>query len=195
MTPQEIITEARHIVNDTDATAYRQSDDELLTYVNGGLKECAVIQPILFSTIGDMTCTSGQCEQSITFTDAVALLDVLSIHGGAALTPFDMASMNAFNPGWRTDAAAAARQWSRFANDPLKFFVYPKAPVSQVLDVRYVRNPSTYTIGATISDLPSALQTALTDYVVFRAQSKDDEHAVSQRALGHYQAFVAKLKG
>jgi len=198
MTPQDIITEARYILNDTNSTGvgYRQGDTELLGYVNSSLVECAVLRPELFATIGDMTCVVGQCEQSISFTDVVALLEVLSIHQGAALTPFDMVAMNAYNPGWRTDTAAAARQWSRFTNDPLKFFIYPKAPVTpQVLDVRYARNPATFAIGDTITDVPAALKTALVEFVVYRAASKDDEHVNSGRANSFYQSFLSKLKG
>ena len=198
MTPQEIITEARYVLNDTNATStgYRQSDIELLEYVNGGVKECATIQPTLFSTIGDLVCVVGQCEQGITFTDAAALLEVLCIHQSTALTVFDIPTMNAFNPGWRADTAGPARQWARFANDPLKFYIYPKAPATQqTLDVRYVRNPATFTINQNIDELPNIFKTALVDYVVFRASSKDDEHIGDGRAAAFYQAFLAKLKG
>lgn len=197
MTPQEIITTARYILNDTNATGagYRQLDPELLDYVNSGLKEMAVLNPAMFSTIGDYTCISGQCEQVLTFADAAALMEVLAIHQGTALTSFDMMSMNQFNPGWRADAAAPATQWTRFANDPLKFFIYPQAPGGQVLDVRYVRNPSTYALGDTIIGVPSVFQPALVDYVVYRAESKDSEHVLSQRAVTFQAAFAAQVKG
>ena len=198
MTPQDIITEARYVLSDTNSTGvgYRQGDTELLGYVNSSLVECAVLRPELFATIGDMTCVVGQCEQSLDYADAIALLEVLSIHQGAALTPFDMAAMTAYNPNWRTDTGAAARQWSRFQNDPLKFFIYPKAPAAaQVLDVRYARNPATFTINATITDVPLALKTALVEYVIYRAESKDDEHVSSGRTTSYYQAFLAKVKG
>jgi hypothetical protein len=168
----------------------------MLTYVNGGILECATLRTELFSTIGDLICTPGQCEQGITFDDAVALLEVLCIHDGTGLTVFNIDTMNAFNPSWRADTAGPARQWARFANDPLKFFVYPKAPLTvQILDVRYVRNPSTFTIDEEIDEVPAVFKTALVDYVVFRASSKDDEHIGDGRAAAFYQAFLAKLKG
>lgn len=198
MTPQTIITEARYILNDTNVTGagYRNSDTELLDYVNGSLKECAVLQPTLFSKVAQHTCTTSQCEQAISFTDAIALLEVLAIQNGAALTPFDLKTMDAFNPGWRADTVGAARQWSRYPDDPLRFFVYPAAPAtSQILDVRYARNPAEFAIGATITELPTALETALVEYVVYRAASKDDEHVSSGRAMSSYQTFVSKVKG
>jgi len=197
MTPQDIIKQARFITNDagTSAAIYRQDDPELLTYVNEGLKEAAIIRPELFSTVGDMTCTAGQCEQAITFLDAIQLLDVLCIHGGTALTPFDRATMDQFRPGWRTDPAGPAQNWAPLNGDPLQFFIYPRAPVGQVLDVRYVRNPGVYALGDTISDLPASYLPALVWAVVYLAESKDDEHVLSQRAIMARQRFVEIMKG
>jgi len=196
MTPQSIITAARHTLNDIDPTDYRHTDAELLTYVNDGIRECVIFRPEFFSTIGDFTCTPGQCEQTITFADAVMLMEVLSIHGGTALTPFDMDAMSAFNPNWRADTAGPAVQYSKFTNDVLKFFIYPKAPATaQTLDVRYVRNPDSYPLPDTITELPDVLQPALEDYVIFRAESKDDESVNSGRALAAYQKFATLLKG
>lgn len=196
MTPQDIITGARPILNDTDVSTLRHLDPELLNYVNDGLREMVGLQPMIFSTIGDMICDADVCEQAISFENAAALIEVLSIHVGTALTPFDMAAMTAHHPNWRKDPAGPARQWTRFPNDALRFFIYPKAPDTlQVLDVRYARIPTTYAMTDTITDIPLTLQPALIDYVVYRAQAKDDEHTLSNRSGGFYQSFVAKVKG
>jgi hypothetical protein len=196
MTPQDVITGARWILNDTDTVAPRQTDPELLGYVNDGLREMVALQPMIFSTIGDMICDAESCEQAVTFDDAAALIEILCIHNGAALTPFDLMAMSAFNPGWRSDASGPARQWTRFANDALRFYIYPKAPDTlQILDVRYARVPTAYALTDTITDIPITLQPALIDYVVYRSELKDNEHVLSQRAAQLYQSFVAKVKG
>lgn len=193
MKPSEIISTARVTLNDTDAVAPRQDDTELLRYVNEGIKEIATYKPELFSTIGDMACSAGLCEQSITFLDAATLIEVMCIHGGAAVTPFDRAAMDLFRPGWRNDAQGPAENWAPIEGDPLNFLIYPPAPPGQVLDVRYVRNPSVYALEDVISDLPDTYVPALVDYVIYRAESKDDEHVLSQRAQSHYTAFLAKI--
>lgn len=198
MTPQDIITVARDVLLDTDAAAYRQSDAELLRYVNDGIREAAIVQPALFSTIADYTCVPDSCEQAITYADGFALLEVLCIHNGTALTPFDMDTMNAFNPSWRADAEGDAKQWCKFANDPFKFYIYPKAPAltAQILDVRYVRTPAAnYALTDLITDLPDGYKPALADYVVSRASAKDDEFQDNNRSTAFYQSFVAKMKG
>lgn len=195
MTPRTIIATARYLVQDTgiNSSMPRQADDELLIYVNEGLKEMALFRPDLFTQVGDMACIAGQCEQSITFQDAQRLLDVLCIHGGQAITPMDRLTMDLFSPGWRTHAAAAAEQWAPLDGDPLRFFIYPPAPADQVLDVKYVRLPVSYAIDDQIGDVPAVYEPALADYVVYRAEAKDDEHVLAQRAAAHYTAFKSKL--
>lgn len=195
MTPQDIIDDARGILSDTDSTGYRYSNTDLLQYVNDGLKEMVTLSPTLFSTTGDYACIAGYCEQAITFADAVAILEVHCIKDSTAVTPFDWDTMNAFKPGWRTDTAAAAQQWCKFGNDPLKFYIYPKAPAAQSLTVRYVRNPTTYAAGDTINDVPVVYLAALVDYVVYRAEARDEEHTTSGRSQQFFQSFVAKVKG
>jgi hypothetical protein len=195
MTPQDVITTARYILNDTSSSSPRQSDDELLGYVNEGVKTVQTLRPELFSTVGDFLCQVGQCEQSLVFASATALIEVLSIHGGAAVTQFDLDAMTRFNPGWRTDAEGAAKQWARFSNDQLKFFIYPKAPADQTIDVRYVRTPAVFALADQITDLPLGLQPALVDFVVYRAESKDNEHVLSQRAAAALATFTAQVKG
>lgn len=195
MKPSDVITTARKIFLDENNGLVdpRQSDTELLGYFNDALKEICTINPMVFSTVGDMTCTSGKVEQSITFLDAVRLLDVICIHGGTAITPFDRSAMDNFRPNWRNDAASPAQQWCPLEGDLLNFFIWPPAPAAQVLDVRYVRNPSVYALNDTVLDVPESFKPALVDYVVYRAESKDDENVLNQRASAHYQAFLAKI--
>lgn len=195
MTPRDIITQARYVTLDTDSVLPRQSDVELLSYVQEALREACVLRPDLFSTVGDLTCTAGQCEQSITFMDALSLLDVMCIHAGSAVTPMDRQAMDAFKPSWRQDTSGPAKHWAPLTGDPLSFFVYPKAPTGQVLDVRYVRNPAAVGIDEAITDLPLAYQPALVWAVVHLAESKDDEHVLSQRAVMARQRFAEIMKG
>lgn len=195
MTPQDIITSARYILQDTDSAAYRQSNAELLGYVNDGFREAVILRPEFFTSVSTLACAVGQVEQTATFANAVNLVEVLAINNSTALTRFDVSTMTAFNPDWRTDTAAAATQWAPVAGDPLNFYVYPKPSGAQTLSIRYVRNPTTYTLSDAITDLPLTYQPVLVDYVVYRSESKDAEHVLSQRAQQTYMAFVTKMKG
>lgn len=195
MTPAEIISGARIVLNDTDATAYRYSDADLLTYVNDAVKSAATLRSDWFTSIVSVACTAGQCEQTVSVANAHALLDVISITGGSALRPFDFAAMSLFNPAWLTDTAGAATHWTKLPGDALRFFVYPKAPVAQSVSVRYVRVPTEYALGDTITDLPETTMAALIDYVIGMAESRDDEHVISQRATQFLNQFATRIAG
>lgn len=195
MTPQSIITLARSLYNDEDSAMYRISDAAALLYVNDGLKELSKLAPKYFLQTGEYICIIGQTEQAIEFSDAQAIFDVIRVKDGDVVQVMDMMAMNRFSPGWHSAAAGPAKNWARYADDPLRFYIYPKAPTGQLLEVLYIRNPEEYDLTENISEVPEALSPALADYVVYRAESRDDEHAVSQRATSHYQAFVQKVTG
>lgn len=195
-TPADCILTARTVYNDTDLDLYRFTDAELLVYVNEAIAEISALKPALFTSIGDLDCIAGQCEQTLDFADAQLIIRPICIHGGAALTPFDMATMDAFNPNWRNDTAGPAQQWSRLENDPLRFLIYPKAPAAaQTLDVQFVRNPLVLALTDPITEIPAGFIPAIPDWVIYRAESTDDEHAVSGRAAMHRDAFYARIKG
>jgi hypothetical protein len=196
MTPQSIIDDARYILQDADSAGYRQTDAELLAYVQSGIAEASVLRPDWFQSKRSMVCTVGECEQSLTFADAQAILRVVGVTGGAAMTPFDLAAMDAFNRNWKADTAGPARQWSAYPGDLLKFYIWPKAPATaQSIDVMYTRNPITLALGDTITDVPQSAQPALVMYVVAKAEMKDDESVNSGRAIAAYQNFIGLIKG
>ena len=89
-----------------------------------------------------------------------------------------------------------AKQWCRAQGDLRRFFVYPPAPAStQTLDILYIVPPTELAIGDTITELPAAIIPALVDYIVFRAESKDDDHVNSGRATASYQRFASVVGG
>jgi hypothetical protein len=195
MTPQSIISLARYILKDTENGHFRQSDAELVGYVNAGLKEACELRPEAFRATGDYTCTSGQTEQAISFDDARQLVGVVRIKNGSAVHLMDLNALSQFNPSWASDTAGPAENWAPKPGDPLRFYIYPKAPVSQVLEIDYIRNPGSFALNDTISNIPLTWESALADYVIYRAESKDDEHVLSNRSAQHYASFVQKITG
>lgn len=194
MTPASIISTVRHVVNDTDPVGFRNSDAELLRYVMDGLRECSMIAPQMFYATGDLECDPEDTEQGVSFADAQALIDVIRVKGGGAILPGDIAALSAFRPGWGQDTSGPAVNWFRYPGDPLRFYLYPKSPTGQIIEVKYVRSPVEVGLNDEITDLPSSMEPALVLYVVFRAESKDDEHVNAGRSAASYQQFVALLK-
>lgn len=194
MRPIDIIGDVRYTTNDV-RVPYRQSNDELLGYVNESLRTAAILRPDLFAAVDLHLCDPVKTQQRLSFSRASALLDVLGVENGEALRRFDVDAMNAFNPGWRHAETGAAREWAPFPGDPVGFVISPPPPVNQLLRVRYVRNPKRYELEETITDLPEVYRPALVAYVVYRAESKDDEHVLNARAGAAYEIFKNMLKG
>lgn len=194
MTLAQPIAIARGILNDTDAAAYRYSDADLLRYANDALDQLVVLAPQLFHTEGEVQCVGGKTVQAVGFGDAQSLVSVRRVKNGNAVTPTDRATLDAFNPGWHNGTAAAAIHWMPIDNNPVGFLIYPPPPLGQVLEVTYVRIPPEYGVND-VTELPTTLEDPVADYIVARAEGRDDEHVNSQRAAMFAGSFVAKIKG
>lgn len=186
------IATARGILNDRRADTIRYSNADLLGYGNDALDELVRLLPHLFHTEGEVECTPAKCLQSLPYDGAVAVVNVTGIKGGGAVLPADRSSLDAFNPAWQQDAAGAAVNWMPVANDPMRFFIYPQAPVDQVLNVIYVKVPDEYTENQD-TGLPTTLSPGIADYIVSRAEARDDEHINSNRAAQFLAAFVGRF--
>lgn len=195
-TAKILIGVARTLVNDSDAAVYRQSDTELLQYVNEGLREISVLRPDLFATTGDYSCIPGETEQALRFNEIQEFLQVVRIKNGKAVHRTSLKSLSDFNPNWAADAAGPAENWAPYEGQKLRFYIYPKAPIEmQLLEIQFVRKPGTYALLDEIAELPEGLSTALAWYVVFKAEMKDDEHSNSGRAVAAYTVFKSLVSG
>jgi hypothetical protein len=195
MTPQDVINEARFIVNDSNSASYRNTDAELLGYVNDGMQAISVLAPNLFEVLSTLNCVAGTAEQGIDFTIGQAVIDVVAVVGGPRLRVIDIATLTAFNPAWPSDTPATPQSWGKYPEDVRRFYLYPAPTAGVSVTLRIVKNPTPLAITDTIKDIPVGLIPALANYVVFRAESKDDENTNSGRAAGHYQAFLATIGG
>lgn len=194
MTLRQSIVTARGILHDTDADSYRYSDDDLLRYANDALDQIVMLVPSYFYERGNVQCVAGEAAQTVGFTDARALVSVDRIRNGRALTRVEKGALDAFNPGWPTMPPAPAVHWMNHADSPVRFYVYPPSPAGQVLEVTYVRTPLEYSADDD-TGLPATLADAVADYIVYRAESRDDEHINSNRASQFLASFVQKVKG
>jgi len=182
---------ARTVLNDTEAT-YRYSDADLLEYGNGCLRSLPNIKPDWLYTRADLTCVPG-AKQSLSFDNAHALVRVIGIKGGAALTQFDRAALDAFMPTWSSATDAAAQQWAP-GDNPVSFYVYPPSANGQILEALYVKVPGPYTADED-TGLPDTITEAVADYIVGMAEARDDEHVLSGRSTQFINQFAARLGG
>lgn len=184
------IATARGLLNDPSSVRYTAAD--LLVYANDALDQLARLVPQLFYTDGTLTCVNGTATQTLSFNTALALIDVRRVQGGNVVSEVDRAALDSFNPAWRSTTPAAAVHWMRIPGEPLKFLIYPPAATSQVLEVTYVKVPEEHIVSAD-TGLPTALSDAIADYIVYRAESRDDEHVLSARAVQFLASFQSKV--
>jgi hypothetical protein len=191
MTPAEVITEVRRIVQD-QSVPYRYSDAVLLGYVNQTLKRMAVVRPDLFSDIGDIPTTPDTAVQSLP-ADAIRLLDIFQVKGGPAINEVDRETMNRNYPGWMVEASSVPVNFMRHVKNPDRFFLYPPPVAGTVLVGEYAKSPPNYAMADTVDILSDVYFPVVVDGTVFLAESIDDEHVQSGRAKLFYDSFAQML--
>lgn len=191
MTLASPIAIARGILQDRTED-YRYADADLLEYGNGALRSLATLKPNLLLTEGEVECVAGEALQTVSFDDAHSLVDVTRVQGGNAVLPTDKKTMDAFMPGWMGATAGAAVNWMPNLDDPVRFYIYPKAPVSQVIEVIYIRNPGPFDADDD-TELPETLIDAVAEYIVGMAEMRDDEYVNANRAQLCLAQFAARL--
>jgi len=195
MTLQEVVNEARKLLQDTSVSLdlQRFSDADLVGFGNQVLKRMALMRPDLFAYIGTVACTAGEVVQSAP-ADSIRVFEVFRVQNGNALREINRETIDQTYPSWRTATAGAATAWMRHPRNQNKFFIYPQAPAAQTLVVEYAQSPSDYAIGDTIGLLSDAYFPAVVDGVVWLAESIDNEHVTSQRAQMFQQSFIQQLQ-
>lgn len=191
MTPNEIITEARRLIQDTKVT-FRYSDTVMLGWVNMTLRRTAVLRPDLFGVIGDIPTTANTVLQS-TPADSLRLIEIFQVKGGDAITESRRETLDQMYPNWVNEAAGSPVNFMRHVRNPNKFFVYPRPTAGIVLVGEYAQTPPNYNINDTIQLLPDAFFPVVVDGVVFLAESVDNEHVNSGRAKLFQDAYTQAL--
>lgn len=191
MTPNEVITEVRRLIQDTKAP-FRYSDAVMLGFVNQTLKKMVVLRPDLFAVIGDFATTAGSVLQDCP-TDSTRLIEVFQVKGGSAITEVTRRVLDQTSPTWVSDPPGAPVNFMRHVRNPNRFFVYPAPVAGTVLVGEYAQTPPDYTLNQEVTFPTDAYFPVVVDGTVFLAESIDNEHVNSNRAKLFQDAFVQAL--
>lgn len=195
-TAQQTIDLARDTLQDAAKT--RMPDAEGLRYLNAGLQVFAVVRPDLFVVQGEITPTVGSAEQVIADADILAVQDIIAVKGANAVTICSLDLLNRSVPGWRREKAANPIHWMPWPEDASKrdarkYLLYPPPKTGVVLIASTVKAPADLLLANDVP-LPIAYKDVLAHYIVYRSESKDDEHVLSARAATSL-AFVERVLG
>lgn len=196
-TGQNLIDLSRETLNDTAKARY--TDAALLLFANAALGTLCMLRPDLFVIVATLDTVASSAEQDIKTQDAraIRLYWVYRIAGGNVIEKCDMDALNRFYPGWMTSDASEPENWMVNPEDPkqdsgTKYFLSP--PPTSAIDVvvKYVQAPAAIALGDAVP-VPDPYKDALAHYVVGRAESKDDEHVIEQRATQAMQMFLSSI--
>ena len=186
-----VITEVRRMLQD-ETSPQRYSDAVLLGFANQSLQRISILRPDLFAKMRTITCVENKVLQSAP-TDSLRIMEVFSVNGGNGCIEVNRESLDQSYPQWVNDTAGAAVNWMRHTRNANKFFIYPKSPAGQVLDIEYAQSPPTYDGTTTVDLLSDAFFPVVVDATIFLAESVDNEHVNSKRAELFYTSFTQAL--
>ena len=191
MTPAEVITEVRSLIQDTK-TPTRYSDAVLLGYVNQTLKRMAMLRPDLFAVITDFATTPDTVLQNCP-ADSLRLIEIFQVQGGGAITEVNRETLDRTLPQWPSYPSGQPVNFMRHVRNPNRFFLYPRPAIGVILVGEYSQTPANYTINQEVEYPIDAYFPAVVDGVVFLAESVDDEHVNSNRAKLFQDSFTQAL--
>ena len=201
---QSIVHRVVDILQDT--TSVRWPVSELVRYLNDGQREVVLYRPDATIKSATVECVAG-AKQTLP-TDGAKLIDVIRNSASAgtnkAVRMVAREVLDAQIPNWYgLSGELDVVHFTYDPRDPKTFFVYPPALTTTRVDITYSAFPtdvsepaagSTYDDVSGNLDLPDIYGNVVTDYILYRAYSKDSEYAGNaQRAQAHYGAFANAL--
>lgn len=200
-TAQSVIQ--RVVVTLQDPNATRWSTAELVRYLNDGQRDIALIRPDATATPATMTLSAG-ARQTLPATGA-KLLDVIRNTTGAqrAIRLTNRNVLDAHNPDWYSKTGTTdIRHYTFDAREPRVFYVYPPATVNASVEMVYSAYPANITEPAANAlytavtgnlSVQDIFANALTNYILYRAFSKDAETVNAAAATSYYQLYQSML--
>lgn len=197
----EVIERARVLLRDADPDGdYSHADIELLGWVQEGHSFVVIVKPN--ANVANRTIQLQPGTRQELPAGAIGLVQVYNNMGADGSTPgnvitiVDRQTLDNTDPGWHGSAPdGAVIHYVYDEDDPTHFDVYPPQPdPAGYVRAAYPTNPTLPAgLGDTIT-LDDIYAPVLTDYVVFRALSKDGANPTNEaQAQGFYTRLTEAL--
>lgn len=200
-----ILGEVRNLLQDTDASAYRWSDVELVGYLNTGQKLVAVFRPESCAVEAVHTVTDTDPRRTIP-ADGIKFISVTGNQtaGGArssSVSPVAMDIIDALDETWRTTAPQSPdvdNYYSGYYHDPREptvFWLYPRPTTGQNVYILYAKHPTVLTSAGEDLTVRPQYDPALVEFTMYKALSKEGRYTQGGlRGKEHLDAFILFLK-
>ena len=182
-----------------DIQGVRWTRAELLGWINDGQRQIITMSPSATNKVSVMQLIAGT-KQSIP-TDGWTLLELVRYMGldgdkaGRAIRLTSRELIDSFNPNWHSDYPTTVPKHYIFdQQDQRTFYVYPPNNGKGYVQINYSPIPVDLANENTTIVISDMFQTALLDYILYRACSKDAEYAPGlQLAGGYFSTFMAAM--
>lgn len=198
ITAKSIIDKAAIQLLDPDNIRWTRA--ELLGWLNDGQRQITIMSPNATNKVATIKLTTGT-RQSIP-SDGWTLLDVIRTMGtdglkpGRAMRLVSQELLDGFNPYWHSATPTTTPQNYVFdQQDQTIFYVYPPNNGKGYVQLNYSPAPADLAVETQTLLINDIFQTALLDYMLYRACSKDAEYAPGlQLATGYLQTFMGSMQ-
>jgi hypothetical protein len=172
---------------------------ELLGWINDAQRQITVMSPNATNKVAVVKLDPGT-RQNIP-ADGWTLLDIIRYMGTTGTTPgrvpriISQQILNDFNPNWHAAIPATIPlNYVYDQQDQTVYYVYPPSNGKGYLQINYSPVPADVTSESSTLYVNDIFQTAVLDYVLYRANSKDAEYAPGMAlASGYLQTFMATM--
>ncbi|MCE3025731.1 DUF6682 family protein [Salinicola sp. DM10] len=199
-----VINNTKLVLQEVTAAGTRWANEELIGWLNEGYQAVTQVKPDASSVNATLKLKEGT-RQEIP-ADGLRLIDVVrnttasSLMMGIMITT--RRALDTTRRSWHADPKSVdIEQYVFDDQDPTHFYVYPPAANGAEVELIYSAVPKPHDVGKGLQGLasepirlPDSYAPCLTDYILFRAYSKDAEHAANlNRAQMHLQAVSTAL--
>lgn len=215
VTGKDVMEKAGILLNDEQHV--RWTLPELCLWINDGVRAVVMAKPSASSKTVILSLVEGTLQRLPTdlTPKAFALLRIIRNlkttaesprEGGRIIRMTDQAALDVEVPGWHDGATVTFKKEVRQATFdpevPLEYYVYPGNDGTGIIEAAVSTIPIALTasgnvdvLGSYISDigLPEPWSPPVIDYVLYRAQMKDDTAGSGGRAMTHYQQFATAV--
>ncbi len=186
MTPSQVFSQSRVILNDPAGGTPRWSDADLLTYYNDYRKALARAKGELFTELSTLNMVEGEV-QTVDRKTTFGLVDVLkNTSGDAVRGPIDRNSLELSLRTWRKSTPAPMREWARINQvDPFRFLCYPPAAAGDTAQVMVISIPQDILIASIGADdgISDAYRNSAATFVAGMALTVNTNAADTQKGL------------
>lgn len=199
-----VINNAKLVLQEVTSAGTRWTNEELLGWLNESYQSIVQVRPDASARNEEIDLVSGT-RQEIP-EDGMRLIDVVRNTAAASdqlgILVTTRRALDTTRRGWHADPESVdIEQYIFDDQDPQRFYVYPPAELGAKVEIIYSSVPSPHEVGsglpAVAADqikLNDSYAPMITDYILYRAYSKDAEHAANlNRAQMHLQAYMSAL--